>query len=131
MNRRWQRYVFVALAGFILLALAYKFRLRTLQTITIAPAGLQIPRGARKRLIVIAHYRDGSVEESPANILWDSLAPGVAQISSEGMLVGQSIGSSTVEAKLNEATATVQVSVVPAVPIALAIFPANENISVG
>lgn len=142
MNRQWQRYAFVALAGFILLALAYKFRLRIehfhpkfrmrrLQAITIAPSALDIPRGARKRLAAVAHYRDGSVEESPANVHWDSSAPGVAQISSEGMLVGQSIGTSTVEAKLNDATAAVQVSVVPAAPIALAIFPANENIPVG
>src|SRR6202050_1907418 len=142
MNRRWQHYAFVALAGFILLALAYRFRLRiehfrpnirirTLQTITISPSALKIPRGARKRLTVIAHYRDGSIEESPANVHWDSSAPGIAQISSEGMLVGQSIGTSTVEAKLNDATAAVRVSVVPAAPIALAIFPANENIPVG
>jgi hypothetical protein len=142
MNRQWQRYAFVALAGFILLALAYKFRLRiehfrpkfrmrTLQAITIAPSVLDIPRGAHKRLTAVAHYRDGSVEESPANVYWDSSAPGVAQISSEGMVVGQSIGTSTVEAKLKDATAAVPVSVVPAAPIALAIFPANENIPVG
>jgi hypothetical protein len=142
MNRPWQRYAFVALAGLILLALAYKFRLRiehfrpkfrmrTLQTITISPSALDIPRGARKRLTAVAHYRDGSVEESPANVHWGSSAPSVAQIGSEGMLVGQSIGTSTVEAKLNDATAAVRVSIVPAAPIALAIFPADENIPVG
>ena len=142
MNRQWQRYAFLALAGFFLLALAYKFRLRiehfrphirirTLQAITISPSALQIPRGARKRLTVVAHYRDGSIEESPANVHWDSSASGVARISPEGMLISQSIGSVTIEAKLKDATAEVQVSVVPAAPIALAIFPANENIPVG
>jgi hypothetical protein len=142
MSRRWSRYAIPALACLVLLALAYKFRLRiehfrpnihirTLQAITISPSTLQIPSGSRKRLIVVAHYRDGSVEESPVNVGWNSSAPGVAQISTEGMLAAESIGSATVEAKLEDATAAVQVSVVPAAPIALAIFPANENIPVG
>ena len=76
MNRRWQRYAFVALVGFVLLALAYKFRLRiehfrphvrfrTLRVITISPSELDIPNGARRRLTVVAHYRDGSIEEVP------------------------------------------------------------------
>jgi hypothetical protein len=142
MNRRWQFYALLALAGFILLALAFRFRLRiehfrpdirirTLQTITIAPSALTIPRGARKRLAAVARYRDGSIEESPANVHWYSSAPGVAQISPEGMLVAESVGSATVEAKHKDATAAIEVSVVPAAPIALAIFPANENIPVG
>jgi hypothetical protein len=142
MNRRWQRFALLALAGFILLALAYRFRLRiehfrpdirirTLQTITISPSALEIPRGARKRLAAVARYRDGSIEESPANVYWHSSAPGVAQISPEGMLVAESVGSAMVEAKLKDATAAVEVSVVSAEPIALAISPANENIPVG
>src|ERR1700733_15419647 len=142
MNRRWQRFALLALAGFILLALAYRFRLRiehfrpdirirTLQTVTISPPALKIPRGARKRLAAVARYRDGSIEESPANVHWHSSAPGVAQVSPEGMLVAESVGSAMVEAKLKDATAAVEVSVVPAAPIALAITPANENIPVG
>jgi|HubBroStandDraft_2_1064218.scaffolds.fasta_scaffold32570_2 hypothetical protein len=142
MNRQWQRYALLALAGFILLALAYRFRLRiehfrpdirirTLQTIAISPSALEIPRGARKRLAAVARYRDGSIEESPVNVHWHSSAPGVVQISPEGMLVAESVGSAMVEARLKDATAAVEVSVVPAAPIALAIFPANENIPVG
>jgi hypothetical protein len=130
------------LLGLAALALAYKFRLhvehfhphiriRTLQTVTISPSPLELPRGAHRRLMAVAHYRDGSTEESPANVQWASSSAGVAQVSPEGMIVAASVGTSTVRAKLDNAAATVNVSVVPASPVALAIFPAVENIRVG
>jgi hypothetical protein len=142
MSRRWQHFAILALAGFVLLGLAYKFRhriehfhpnirFRTLQTITISPSPLEVPQGARRRLTVVAHYRDGSAEESPANVHWVSSSPGITQVSAEGMIVAESVGVATVQAKLNNSTAIANVSVVPAAPIALAIFPAIENIPVG
>ena len=142
MTRGWQRFALVMLLGLAVPALAYKFRLRiehfhphirfrTLQTVTITPAEVEIPQGAHRRLPVVAHYRDGSTEESPANVQWVSSRPAVAQVSPEGIIVAESVGSAAVKAKLNNTTATVNVSVVPAVPVALAIFPASETIPVG
>lgn len=142
MSRQWQLYTMLVLMGLAALALAYKFRFqiehfhprirfRTLLMITISPSPLEVPQGARRRLTVVAHYRDGSIEESPANVHWLSSSPGVAQVSSEGIIVAETVGSATVGAKLNDSTATASVSIVPAAPVALSIFPANENVSVG
>jgi outer membrane protein assembly factor BamB len=142
MSRRWQRFAILALAGFVLLGLAFKFRhriqhfrphirFRTLQSITISPPALEIPQGARRRLTVVAHYRDGSAEESPANVQWASSSPGVARVSPEGIVVAESVASAAVQAKLNDTTTTANVSVVPSTPVALAIFPASEAIPVG
>jgi hypothetical protein len=142
MTRGWQRLVLVMLLGLATLALAYKFRLRiehfhphirfrTLQTVTITPSELEISQGAHKRLPVVAHYRDGSTEESPANVQWISSSPAVVQVSPEGIIVAESVGSAAVKARLNNTTATVNVSVVPAAPVALAIFPASESVPVG
>jgi outer membrane protein assembly factor BamB len=141
MSRRWQRYAIVLLTSLVALALAYRFRLRiehfhphirfrALRTITISPAALEIPLGARDRFTALAHYRDGSAEESPANVHWVSSNPGVAQVSPEGMILAESVGASTVHANVNNTSATVNVSVVAAAPVALAIFPSNEQIPV-
>lgn len=126
----------------VILALAYRFRhriehfrpdirFRTLETITVAPSVLEIPLGARRRLVVSGHYRDGSIEEAPPKVRWTSSVPRVAEVAPDGTVTARDVGTATIGTTLEGATSTTKVSVVPAGPIALAIFPTNETLPVG
>jgi len=142
LSGRGKAIIILGLVSLILLGIACKFRhriehfrpdfrFRTLKAITIRPSTLELPLGARRRLTVIAHYGDGSVEEAPTNVQWASSSPDVLEVSPEGIVTGAKVGLSTVQSTLKKASDAMNVSVVPAAPIALAIFPTVQSISVG
>ena len=86
----------LAVIGLICLGLLYKFRhpiehfhphfrFRTLDAINISPASSSMPKGSRKKLVAIAHYRDGGQAELVSEVTWSSSNPAVAPIDAEGI----------------------------------------------
>ena len=72
--RYYEETIVLAAIGLVILGLLYKFRhpiehfrlhirFRTLEVINISPSSSTMPKGSRKKLIAIAHYRDGSQAE--------------------------------------------------------------------
>jgi len=128
-------------SGLLFLGLLYKFRhpiehfrphirFRTLQAINISPSSSSMPKGSRKKLTAIAHYRDGSQAELVSEVTWTSSNPAVAPIDAEGIATAANEGTSTLQVTFQHASATSTVLVVPVAPVALAISPADPAINV-
>jgi hypothetical protein len=131
----------LAVIGLICLGLLYKFRhpiehfhphfrFRTLDAINISPASSSMPKGSRKKLVAIAHYRDGGQAELVSEVTWSSSNPAVAPVDAEGIATAANEGTSTLQVTFQHASATATVVVVPVAPVALAISPADPAIDV-
>ena len=127
--------------GLVCLGLLYKFRhpiehfhphfrFRTLEAIKISPSSSSMPKGARKKFIVFAQYRDGSQAELVSEVTWTSSNPAAAPVDGEGIATAANEGTSTLQATFQHASATTAVSVVPVAAVALAISPADPAIDV-
>jgi hypothetical protein len=136
-----KKLVVVAVIGLIFLGLLYKFRhpiehfhphfrFRTLESINISPSSSSMPKGSRKKLTAIAHYRDGSHAELVSELTWTSSNPAVAPVDAEGVATAANEGTATLQAIFQDASGTTTITVVPAAPVALAISPANPAIDV-
>ena len=130
----------LAVLGVLLLGVLYKFRhqikhfhphlrLRTLETITVSPLPLTLPKGASRRFTAIAHYRDGSQAELVAEVTWTSSDPRVVSVNPEGIVTAASQGAANVRAALQQHTSAPDtIMVVPPAPVALAISPPDGTI---
>jgi Bacterial Ig-like domain (group 2) len=129
----------LAVIGVALVGLVYKFRhriehfhprlrIRSLETITFSPSALSLPKGSRRRFVVLAHYRDHSQGELTSEVAWTSSNPEVASIDPDGAVTARMEGTSILRADFQKATAQVSISVIPAAPVALAISPADETL---
>ena len=127
--------------GLVCLGLLYKFRhpiehfhphfrFRTLEAIKISPSFSSMPKGSRKKLIVFAHYRDGSRAELVSGVTWTSSNPAAAPVDAEGIATAASEGTSALQATFQHANATTTVLVVPVTPVALAVSPADPAIDI-
>ena len=136
-----KKLVALAVIGVFLLGLLYKFRhhiehfhprirFRTLEAIDITPPASSMPKGSRKKFSVIAHYRDGGQAELVSEVTWTSSNPAMAPIDAEGMVTAVNEGTSNLQATFQHARATTTVTVVPAVPVVLAISPVEGTIAV-
>jgi hypothetical protein len=136
-------YKLVALAviGALLLGVAYKFRhriehfhphlrFRTVESISISPSPLILPKGATRKFIAIAHYRDGSHAELVSGVTWISSAPEIVSVDAEGIATAASQGMANLQAAHEKTSAATSVTVVPAAAVALAISPADGTINV-
>ena len=132
--------VALAVVGVLLLGVLYKFRhqikhfhphlrLRTLETITISPSPLTLPKGASRKFTAIAHYRDGSQAELVAGVTWTSSDPRVLSINSDGIVTAASQGASNVRATSQQHTSAPDtIMVVPPAAVALAMSPPDGSI---
>jgi outer membrane protein assembly factor BamB len=127
-----KKLVVLAFIGVAVLALAYRFRhpilhfhphfrFRKLGAIAIVPNAPSMPKGSRKKLIVIAQYRDGSKSELVSGVVWTSSDSSVASTDAEGIVTAASEGNAVLRASAESVSATATVSVVPVAPVALAI----------
>jgi hypothetical protein len=126
----------LAVIGLVFLGLLYKLRhpiehfhphirFRTREAINISPSSSSMPKGSRKKLTAIAHYRDGSHAELVSEATWPSSNPGVAPIDAEGIATAANEGTSTLQVTFQHASATTTVLVVLVAPVAPAISPAD------
>lgn len=107
----------LAVIGLVSLGLLYKFRhpiehfhphirFRTLEAINISPSSSSIPKGARKKLTAIAHYRDGSQAELVSEVAWTASNPAVAPIDAEGIATAANERTASVQVTFRHACAT-------------------------
>jgi outer membrane protein assembly factor BamB len=132
----------LAVVGVLLLGVLYKFRhriehfhphlrFRTLESISISPSPLILPKGASRKVFAIAHYRDGSHGELVSGVTWTSSNPQVLSIDAEGIATAASQGAANLRATLQQHTsAPVTVMVDASAAVALAISPADGTVIV-
>jgi outer membrane protein assembly factor BamB len=136
------KFILIGVAGIFILGVMYNFRHRIMhfrlrfvshkvESITLSPAYLKLPKGSAGKITAIVRYRDNHVEEVSSNLTWSISPSGIVEISPEGLISARQVGTATLQVTLGGGKALASIEVSPVAPVALAISPANELIPVG
>jgi Big-like domain-containing protein/galactose oxidase-like protein len=97
--------------------------------LNIIPATLTLAPGTSSQLQAIATLSDGRMQDLTAIIAWSSTQPGIASVSSGGLVTALQVGSTTILAGGDGVTGSVSLTVAP--PIALNIVPSPLSMVLG
>ena len=97
--------------------------------LNIVPATLSLAPGTSSQLQAIATLSDGTTQDLTAFLAWSSTQPGIASVSSGGLVTALQVGSTTILAGGNGITGSVSLTVAP--PIALNIVPSPLSMVLG
>ena len=101
-----------------------------LTTLDITPKDSQLPTGNSLQLIAIGKFTDGKNRDITNQVKWTASPAGVVEISSEGVVSTQGVGSVTISGQLNGKSYNTSLTVVPAKAIkTLTITPAQATTS--
>ncbi len=94
---------------------------KTLQSIAITPANLNIRVGATVQLTATGTYSDTTTQDLTAQVQWSGSDGNVASVDAGGKVMGQSPGTVTIKAMLSGVTGQTQVTVIS--PTVIGIIP--------
>jgi hypothetical protein len=97
--------------------------------LNIVPATLTLAPGTSSQLRAIAALSDGRMQDLTTILAWNSTQPGIASVSSGGLVTAQQVGSTTIFAGGNGVTGSVSLTVEP--PIALNLVPSPLSMVLG
>ena len=97
--------------------------------LNIVPATLTLAPGTSSQIQAIATLSDGRMQDLTAILAWSSTQPGIASVSSGGVVTALQVGSTTILAGGDGVTGSVSLSVAP--PIALNIVPSPLSMVLG
>ncbi|HEX9108285.1 MAG TPA: Ig-like domain-containing protein [Longimicrobiales bacterium] len=97
-------------------------------TVTASPASVGLISGGTQQLSVTEKDAYGNVLALPVS--WASSAPGVATVSSTGLVSAVATGSSTVSATVSGVTALVSVTVTSSTVASVSVSPASATLAV-
>ena len=97
--------------------------------LNIVPATLSLAPGTSSQLQAIATLSDGRMQDLTAILAWSSTQPGIASVSSGGLVTALQVGSTTILAGGNGVTGSVSLTV--AAPTALNIVPSPLSMVLG
>jgi uncharacterized protein YjdB len=104
-------------------------------SIAVVPATPTIAAGTTQQFTAVGIFSDGSTVDITTTVTWNSSDPSVATISNaagtSGLAVGGSAGTTIIFVTLAGVTGTTELTVAPAVLVALDVQPANPTIAVG
>jgi hypothetical protein len=83
----------------------------TLTSISVAPGSVSLLLNSPLQLWATAAYSDGSLQDVTGAVTWGSSAPGVATVSSTGLLKGISAGGAKITATLGAAEGSASVTI--------------------
>jgi hypothetical protein len=89
-----------------------------LSSIQLAPAGPTVPLGGSLQLTITGTFSDGSTQDVTQQVTWNIDTPTIATITSGGVVSGQQVGTTGVEASLNGLQASDTVTVQPLLSVA-------------
>lgn len=102
-----------------------------LESLAVVPESVSIPVGAALQFTAIGFYSDGSTVDVTDSALWTSDAPVVATVSTNGQVMGNSVGTAVVSAQYAGFSYSVVVEVTDAELVSLEVLPASAMIAVG
>lgn len=105
----------------------------TLTGLSVLPAAPSLRVGTSVQLSATGSFSDGSSADQTDAVTWTSSTPGVAAVSSGGLVTAGSQGTATVTAAAGGVTTTTTVTVTPqpATLTAVTIDPVNPTVTVG
>ncbi|MGH9529025.1 MAG: Ig-like domain-containing protein [Terriglobales bacterium] len=102
-----------------------------LVSIAVSPADPSVPKGETQQLIATGTYNDGSTQDLSSKVVWSGAVPGVVDLSATGLVTATSLGTATITATDGSISGMTAVTVSAAVPVSLAVSPANQSVTVG
>lgn len=100
-----------------------------LQSLSITPPGNNLVKGSSQILTATGHYSDGNAQII-SEVAWTSNAVGVATVTSEGIVTGQSAGNAEISASAGGLNATASVTVTAPAEY-MSIAPSQPTVSLG
>ena len=100
-----------------------------LESIAVTPANETIPQNFPVRLEATGTYTDRSTKVVTTAVTWNSTQASVAQISSSGVVTGQSQGSTTIQATLDQVQGSTNLNVSAATLTGLVVSPQNATVT--
>jgi hypothetical protein len=89
-----------------------------LTSISISPIDPTVPLGTSVQLSATGHYTDGSTQDVTSQIAWSIDKPDVAKISVGGLATAQQVGTTAIQASLNDQQASGTLTVQPLLSVA-------------
>jgi hypothetical protein len=88
----------------------------SLLSITVTPSSPSLIVGTSQQFVATGTFSDGTTRNLTDSVIWDSSSPAVAVITSGGLLLVQSPGTTTISARLASSTAVTVTSANPGPP---------------
>ena len=98
-------------------------------TVNILPATLSMVPGTTSQFHATATLSDGKTEDVTTQVAWSSTQPGIAGVSSGGVVTAKLLGPATILAQISGVTGSAAVTGVS--PVALNIVPATLSMVLG
>jgi uncharacterized protein YjdB len=105
------------------------FAVPAASVVVTAPSN-SVPLGGRLEAVATARDANGAILTGRP-VAWSSSNPSVAQVASDGTIVGLIVGSTTIHAIIDSKVGSLPISVISATPSSIAIIPASATISLG
>ena len=103
----------------------------TLKSIAVTPANPTLARNATQQFTATGTFTDGSTQNLTSSVMWSSLTPAVATISTTGSGTALSAGSSTIQAASGAVIGFTTLTVTGPALSSIAVTPANPSIAKG
>jgi len=101
-----------------------------LVSIAVSPNQSSLPVGESEQLTATGTLSDGSTQNLTQSVTW-SLSAAVASVSPAGAAVASAVGTATITATSGSVTGTANLTVTPAVLVALNVVPATLSLPLG
>jgi trimeric autotransporter adhesin len=102
-----------------------------LQSISVTPVNVSLPRGRTRQMTATGTFSDSSTQDLTAMATWASSVPSTATVSAAGVVTGAAVGNAMISATLNGVTGQVAVSITAAVLQSIAVTPAAPSLAKG
>jgi plastocyanin len=102
-----------------------------LQSIAVAPANPNVPKGKSEQFTATGTLSDASTQDLTSQVTWASATPAVATISSAGLATTLTTGTSSISATLSGLSGSTVLTVTPPVLQSIVVTPANPSIAPG
>jgi uncharacterized protein YjdB len=103
----------------------------TLVSIGVTPPNPSVPKGNTQQLAATASFTDGSTQDITNAVAWTSSSPGVATVSSNGLLSAHALGTASIKASSGSISGIDAVTVSSPIVLSIAITPSNPSIALG
>jgi Bacterial Ig-like domain (group 2) len=100
----------------------------TLLSIAVTAPSLSIANGTSEQFTATGTYSDGSMPNLTGSVTWSSQSPGVATITTGGIVTAVSTGTSSIKAVLGSVNGSATLTVAAATLVSIAVTPTNPSI---
>ena len=100
-------------------------------SIAVTPASFSIAKGLTQQLVATATLSDATTSNVSATAVWSTNAPGVATVSTTGLVTGAGIGSATITATQSSVSGTSAATVTAPVMTAITVTPSTSSLAAG